>query len=167
MTSSAALKSHGKAIALLSTWLDKRRGERPITHGNAKSPGVDKLLKHWIPSGLASLHGVNWTVTGDGRKAFPSPICKMCLIPCNPFTILSVVGFCVEEHGLLWGSYCVAPNLGGPVSLRILVEAAPHSCKSLVLYLLAKLWNRGEHPTVQRGLVLLGLDPSAFLASVL
>ena len=58
MTSSAALKSHGKAIALLSTWLDKRRGERPITHGNAKSPGVDKLLKHWIPSGLASLHGV-------------------------------------------------------------------------------------------------------------
>ena len=102
-----------------------------------------------------------------GKRFLPLFARCVSLIPCNPFTISSVVGFCVEEHGLLWGSYCVAPNLGGPVPLCILVEAAPHSCKSLVLYLLAKLGNRGEHPTVQRGLVLLGLDPSAFLASVL
>lgn len=86
------------------------------------------------------------------------------LIPCNPFTILPVARFCAEERALLCGSCCVAPNLGGSVSLCILVEAAPRSCKSR-LYLLAKLGNRGEHPTVQRGFALLGLEPSAFLAS--
>lgn len=53
------------------------------------------------------------------------------------------------------------------MSLCILVAAAPGSSKGLVLHFLAKLRKRGEHPAVQRGLALLGLEPSALLASVL
>lgn len=103
----------------------------------------------------------------SGKRFLPLFARCVSLIPCSSFTILPVVGFCAEEHALLWGSCCVAPNLGGLVSLCILVEAVPHSCKSLALYLLAKLRNRGEHPAVQRGLALLALELSAFPALVL
>lgn len=161
--SCAALKSHGRAIAPLSTWLDKRRGERQITHGNGKTPGTDELLKHWIPRGLASLHGVNWTVLEVAGKHF-LPLFTRCisLIPCNPFAILPVAGFCAEEHDLLWGSCCVAANLRALVALCILAEARVSCCTCWLS------WGRGENtPQCRGGLPRWDLRPSAFLTSLL